>query len=326
MAAYKMGDLVHETATTTGTGDITLAGAVTGGLAFSTILSDGDTFSYFIHNQGVVSEWEKGIGTYHSAGGTFTRTTVIKSSNSNAAVSFSAGTKDVFSDFIFEDLPAGLLTAAGDLITSTGSRAARLGVGSDYQVLQALAGATNGLQYIGAAYLNAAPTLTTVSNTVTQTVAVSIPIAANQWADGQILHVLLNDKIAATGTPFISSLFASTSGTGTATAIPSAQVHGTVGPFQNLRSAYFIREGTSIHFVRGAIENQASFITAPPASIGFYDDMFQVSAAAESTIQSTLTITSVTFSSSFSLQYKVTWGTANAANIYTPISCRTIWI
>ena len=42
------------------------------------------------------NEWEVGIGTYATTGTTLARTTVLSSSNSNAAVNFSAGTKDVF--------------------------------------------------------------------------------------------------------------------------------------------------------------------------------------------------------------------------------------
>lgn len=87
-------DFVKETTTTTGTGDITLAGTAgrTPARTFASVLFDGDTFPYAISGG---TEWEVGIGTYHSAGGTFTRTTVERSSNSNAIVSFSAGTKNV---------------------------------------------------------------------------------------------------------------------------------------------------------------------------------------------------------------------------------------
>jgi len=85
-------DRVKETATTTGTGDFTLAGAATGFRTFASVLSTNDTCYYCIS---VGSEWEVGLGTY-SAANTLTRTTVLSSSNSNNAVNFSAGTKDVF--------------------------------------------------------------------------------------------------------------------------------------------------------------------------------------------------------------------------------------
>lgn len=93
-------DRVLETTTTTGTGALTLAGAVTGFRAFSAVMtSPSDTCYYGIEavdGSGVpTGEWETGLGTY-SAANTLTRTTVLESSNSGAAVSFSAGTKRVF--------------------------------------------------------------------------------------------------------------------------------------------------------------------------------------------------------------------------------------
>ena len=91
-------DFVLETSTTTGTGNLTLAGAVTGYRAFSAVCATSDTVYYFIQavdSSGVpTGDWETGLGTY-SASNTLTRTTVIDSSNSGSAVSFSAGTKRV---------------------------------------------------------------------------------------------------------------------------------------------------------------------------------------------------------------------------------------
>ena len=87
-------DRVRETTTTTGTGAISLAGASTGYVAFSTVCADGDTCYYVIVSQ-TGTEWETGLGTF-STPATFTRTTVHSSSNSGSAVSFTAGTKDIF--------------------------------------------------------------------------------------------------------------------------------------------------------------------------------------------------------------------------------------
>lgn len=96
--AYVIEDRVMETSTTTGTGALTLAGAVTGYKAFSSVCTVGDTFYYSIEaidGSGVATgEWETGIGTY-SGTNTLTRTTVHNSSNSDAAVTLSAGTKRV---------------------------------------------------------------------------------------------------------------------------------------------------------------------------------------------------------------------------------------
>ena len=86
-------DRVRETSTTTGTGNFTLAGAVQGFETFSSAIGNGNTTYYAIVNQ-ANSEFEVGLGTVSA--GVLARTTPITSSNSNNAVNFSAGTKDVF--------------------------------------------------------------------------------------------------------------------------------------------------------------------------------------------------------------------------------------
>ena len=87
-------DRVQETSTTTGTGAFTLDGAVTGFQTFSSAVGNANTTYYAIIGTG--SEWEVGLGTYTSAGSSLARTTVLASSNSGSAVTFSAGTKNVF--------------------------------------------------------------------------------------------------------------------------------------------------------------------------------------------------------------------------------------
>ena len=87
---------VKETSTTTGTGTFDLDGAVTGFDTFVAGIADGNTTYYAIFHQGT-AEWEVGLGTVTDATpDTLARTTVITSSNSDAAVTFTAGTKDVF--------------------------------------------------------------------------------------------------------------------------------------------------------------------------------------------------------------------------------------
>lgn len=85
---------VKETSTTTGTGNLTLAGAVTNYVSFNTAYGTNWRFIYVIVHQSA-SEWESGVG-YLSASTTLVREQVRSSTNSNAAVSFSSGTKDVF--------------------------------------------------------------------------------------------------------------------------------------------------------------------------------------------------------------------------------------
>lgn len=87
-------DRVKETTTTTGNGTVVLAGASTGYQSFA-VVGNANTTYYTIAAQ-TGSEWEVGIGTYYSGNTSLARTTILASSSSNAAVSFSAGTKDVF--------------------------------------------------------------------------------------------------------------------------------------------------------------------------------------------------------------------------------------
>ena len=97
--AFKLADFVKETTTSTGTGSIALDGAATGYQAFSAKMSIGDTTTYSIRAVDVTGaptgEWELVGGTYTGVN-TLSRDTVLASSNSDAAVSFSAGTKEVY--------------------------------------------------------------------------------------------------------------------------------------------------------------------------------------------------------------------------------------
>lgn len=88
-------DRVRETTTSTGTGNLTLLGAVTACFAFSAVAANNDKFFYAVVHR-TLGEFEIGLGTYVSATPALARTTVLESSNGGAAVNFSAGTKDVF--------------------------------------------------------------------------------------------------------------------------------------------------------------------------------------------------------------------------------------
>lgn len=91
--ALVLADRVREQSATTGTGPLTLSGAVIGFQTFSAAIGNGNTTYYTISNPGT-SEWEVGIGTVGA--GTLARTTILASSNAGSVVSFSAGNKDVF--------------------------------------------------------------------------------------------------------------------------------------------------------------------------------------------------------------------------------------
>ena len=92
--AFIFADRIQETTTTTGTGDITFAGATNGYRTFSSVLTTGDTLYYAIQHSSA-NEWEVGIGTFN-ASGKLARTLVITSSNSDSQVNFSSGSKFVF--------------------------------------------------------------------------------------------------------------------------------------------------------------------------------------------------------------------------------------
>jgi hypothetical protein len=131
-----IGDLVHQTSTTTGTGDFTLDAPTTGKRQFSDVFGIGATtnvFWYFISHQTAV-EWEVATG-HMSATNTLVRDTVIASSNSNSKVSFSAGTKDVCCDLISSLQVINPTTTRGDIITRGASAIQRLGLGSSGQFL-----------------------------------------------------------------------------------------------------------------------------------------------------------------------------------------------
>ena len=94
--AFRVNDRVKETTTTTGTGTITLLGAVEDFESFTAGIGDGNTTYYCIfHESDSYNEWEVGYGTFTASGTTLTRT-AITSSNSDALVDFNAGTKSVF--------------------------------------------------------------------------------------------------------------------------------------------------------------------------------------------------------------------------------------
>ena len=92
--AFKLNDRVKESSATTGTGTITLGGAVSGFESFSAGIGGNNTTYYCIFETGT-NNFEVGFGTLNSGASTLARTYVISSSNSDAKVSF-AGATEVF--------------------------------------------------------------------------------------------------------------------------------------------------------------------------------------------------------------------------------------
>ena len=102
--SFVIADRVRETTTTTGTGTLSLDGAVVGFQAFTAVGNNNTTY-YTIQG---TTEWEVGIGTYLA--NTLSRDTVLSSSNGGSKLLLTAGTKDVF-----VTLPAGktVISVAG---------------------------------------------------------------------------------------------------------------------------------------------------------------------------------------------------------------------
>ena len=89
-------DRVLETASSPGTGTVTLLGAVTGYQSFASAIGNGNTTYYTIADQSG-SNWEVGIGTVTTgAPNTLSRTTVLSSSNGGSKTNFASGIQNVF--------------------------------------------------------------------------------------------------------------------------------------------------------------------------------------------------------------------------------------
>lgn len=136
---FTFSPFVWESSTTTGTGAFTLAGPVTvkapdgtdmAMRAYSSALANGDTTWYQARNRAVPAEWEEGIGTWNT-GGTLSRTTVLRSSNANAAVNFSSGTKDVIST---------VPSSASSILSTFTSKGLELAAAADAAAVRTAAG------------------------------------------------------------------------------------------------------------------------------------------------------------------------------------------
>ena len=115
--ALVINDRVKETSTTTGTGTFDLAGAETGYESFVAGVGTTNT-TYYAIELNSAGEWEVGIGTVTDAAtDTLSRTTIITSSNGDAAVNFSAGTKNVFCTLPAKKTMSPVMQATGYVVT-----------------------------------------------------------------------------------------------------------------------------------------------------------------------------------------------------------------
>lgn len=101
---------VKETTTTSGTGTITLAGAVAG---FQAVSSVNPAAAFRVRLTLVdVNNWEDVEGVYTLSGTTFTRERVHASSNSGALISLSGGSTIVFLDLQSNEIADLAMTCA----------------------------------------------------------------------------------------------------------------------------------------------------------------------------------------------------------------------
>ena len=173
--AYIQKDRVKETTTTNGTGAVTLAGAVAGFQAFSAVMSVADT-CYYVIVSATGTDWETGTGTYSSAS-VLTRTTVLSSSNSGNAVSFTSGTKDVFMGPVAERVTD--IAHGGTGATTAAGARTNLGVSTGTVTSVSGAGTVSGLTLTGTVTSSGSLTLGGTLSAISLTTGVSgtLPIA-----------------------------------------------------------------------------------------------------------------------------------------------------
>lgn len=107
--AFVVYDRVQQTGTANTTVSFTLSATTVGYQSFA-VIGNGNT-TYYSANDG--TNWEVGLGTYSTTGQTLTRTTILSSSNSGSAVTFT-GTVTIFCDY-----PAGKAAIQDGLGTVT---------------------------------------------------------------------------------------------------------------------------------------------------------------------------------------------------------------
>ena len=184
--ALVINDRVKETSTTTGTGAMTFAGATSGFETFAAGIGNLSTTYYAIVNTTTPTEWEVGLGTLAGDSSTITRTTPISSSNSDSAVDFGAGTKEIFCT-----LPASKAAIRDNngYLTFTGGAATALDLSSSKGTLEVLG---DGSSNSGALLLNCelnthGVTIKSPLHAVSSTYSLTLPVAVATTAGSSVV-------------------------------------------------------------------------------------------------------------------------------------------
>lgn len=121
---FMFADRVYETSTTSGTGNMTMSGAVTGYRTFSAAFGAAAAY-YVIVNRANPAEWE--VGSFTVSGATLARiagNVLSGSSGAGVLVNFSAGIKDIYNSPPASQMqvwatsaPVGKVDRAGDTMT-----------------------------------------------------------------------------------------------------------------------------------------------------------------------------------------------------------------
>jgi len=272
--ALVISDRVKETTTTTGTGTYTLGGAVTGFETFTANLSNSDT-TYYACSDG--TDFEVGLGTFTSSGTTLARTTILASSNSNNAVSWSSGTRTIFCTLpaakaVFLDA-SGNANLAGDIIVAGEVDGASLDISGNADIdgtLEADAITVNGTA------LNTVIAGVTVTNATNAVNSTHVNVADNENANEENLITFIEDA-SATGNVGLESDgdFSYNPSTGTVSAtIFKGNIDAVNGDFDGTLEADAITlNGTAIT-ATATLDTGISNNNVPKFTTGVADDDF----------------------------------------------------
>jgi hypothetical protein len=292
--ALVIANRVQETTTTTGTGTVTLAGAVAGFQSFAVVGNTNTT--YYTITSGTA--WEVGIGTYSTTGPTLTRTTILSSSNANAAITL-AGTSSVFSSYPAEKvisdgyglLPvanggtgATTLTANGVLYGSGTSAIAATAVGTTGEVLVGNTGGAPSwaaLTGIGVTSFSAGTTGLTPSSATTGVVTLAGTLGVANGGTGATT-LTSGYLVKGNGTSAVSASVVYDDGTnvgiGTTSPLNKLQINGA-----NIGIRISDTSGTTdFHEIQsGGVNGQNLFIDADRNNVGSGNMIFRVAGATE---------------------------------------------